>query len=122
MNLRFLLDEQLRGQLWHAVCWHNQRGAYPLDAIRVGDPPDLPQGTTDPDILAWAEREGRILISADRRTLLIHFSDHLSAGRHSSGVFLLRPLAPLPQILDFLVAAAYASEVSEWTDCWRYIP
>jgi len=49
-------------------------------------------------------------------------ADHLTAGRHSPDLFLLRPLSPLPQIVDFLVAAAYASDASEWADVWRYIP
>jgi hypothetical protein len=122
VNIRFLVDEHLRGQLWHALAWHNQRGAYPLGLVRVGDPADLSQGSTDPDILVWAESEGRILVSGDRRTLLGHFTDHLTAGRHSPGLFLLRSLSPLAQIVDFLVAAAYASEASEWSDVWRYIP
>jgi hypothetical protein len=122
VEIRFLLDEHLRGQLWHALHWHNQRGAYPLDVVRVGDPADLPEGATDPEVLLWAEREGRILVSADRRTLLSHFDDHLRTGHHSPGLFLLRPLAPLPQIVEFLVATAYASEATEWADVWRYIP
>jgi hypothetical protein len=122
VDLRFLVDENLRGQLWKALAWHNQGGVYPLDAVRVGDPADLPNGTTDPDILVWAEREGRILVSGDRKTLLAHFSDHVSAGRHSPGLFLLRPSSPLPEIVEFLVAVAYASDASEWADVWRYIP
>jgi len=87
VGIRFLIDEQLRGQLWHALAWHNGRGAHPLDVVRVGDPADLAQGTPDADILAWAERESRILVTADRRTLLGHFTDHLSAHRHSPGLF-----------------------------------
>ena len=122
MDIRFVLDEHLRGQLSSALARHNQRGAYPLDIVRVGDPVDLPHGTSDPDILVWAERECRILVSGDRKTLLGHFADHLTAGRHSPGLFLLRPSSPLPEIVDFLVAAAYASDASEWTDVWRYIP
>ena len=51
MDIRFLLDEQLRGQLWHALTRHNLRGSYPVDVVRVGDPTDLPQGTADPDVL-----------------------------------------------------------------------
>jgi hypothetical protein len=61
--LRYLLDENLRGRLWQAIGVHNQTGAYPIDVVRVGDPPDLPLGSLDPDILLWAEREGRILVS-----------------------------------------------------------
>jgi hypothetical protein len=122
VDIRYLLDEQLRGQLWHALCWHNQRGAYPLDVVRVGDPPDLSQGSTDSEILTWAEREGRLLVSADRKTLLQYFHEHLRAGHHSPGLLLVRPLSPLPQLVEFLVAAAYASEAKEWVDVWRYIP
>ncbi len=98
MDVRFLLDEHLRGQLWQALRWHNQRGAYPLDVVRVGDPADLPHGTPDPEILAWAEREGRILVSADRGTLPGHLADHLSAGRHVPGLFLLRPRHLCPRL------------------------
>ncbi|MBI3411942.1 MAG: hypothetical protein HY040_26730 [Planctomycetes bacterium] len=67
MDIRFLVDEHLRGQLWHAIGSHNQRGAYPVDVVCVGDSADLPQGSTDPEVLLWTEREGRILVSADRK-------------------------------------------------------
>lgn len=122
MSPRFILDEQLRGQLWNAVQWHNRCGAYPLDVIRVGDPADLPLGSDDAEVLRWAEIEGRIVLSSDRATLLTHFDRHREAGRHSAGVFVLRPQATLPQILEFLVAASYASDSAEWIDAWRYIP
>jgi len=52
MELRYLLDEHLRGPLWRAVQWHNRRGVCPLDAVRVGDPIDLPLGADDLRILA----------------------------------------------------------------------
>jgi hypothetical protein len=84
VDIRFLLDEHLRGQLSNAIDSHNQRGVYPLDVLRVGD--------------------------------------HVAAGRHLPGLFLIRPLSPLPQIVDFLVAAAHASEPSDWADVWRLIP
>ena len=55
MNPRFLLDEHLRGFLWKAIRHHNLIGGDFIDAIRVGDPADLPLGSSDPDILIWAE-------------------------------------------------------------------
>ena len=36
----YVLDEQLRGSLWQAIQSHNARGIDPIDATRVGDPPD----------------------------------------------------------------------------------
>lgn len=76
MPLRFVRDEHLRGPLWRAIHRHNGVGVDPIDAVRVGDPPDLPLGSADPDILAWAEREGRVLVTQDWDTMVSHFWDH----------------------------------------------
>lgn len=63
MSLRFLLDENQRGLLWRAIQRHNRSGGFVLDVERVGDPDDLPLGATDAEVLAWAERERRILLT-----------------------------------------------------------
>jgi hypothetical protein len=116
MALRYLLDENQRGLLWRALQRHNTRVLDPVDVVRVEDHPDLPLGSTDPEILVWAEREGRILVSYDKATLAGHLNDHLSAGHHSPGVFLIRRNSTLSQLVLFLVLAAYASDPLEWQD------
>lgn len=121
MALRYLLDEHLRGPLWVAIERHNARGVNPIDVVRLGDPTDLPLGTLDPDILLWVEREGRILVSLDKATLPLHLSDHLAAGHHSPGIFTLRRGVSIPDVVDFLVLAAHASDASEWQDGIEYI-
>ena len=56
MPIGFLLDEQMRGKpLWHALRRLTLTGTVGVDVLRVGDLPDLPLGTSDPDILIWAE-------------------------------------------------------------------
>lgn len=120
--LRFVLDEQLRGPLWKAIRGHNARGLFPIDAVRVGNPPGLPTGTNDPDILLWAEQEGRILVSADRKTLPGHLTTFLQAGHQSPGIFAIRRGAPLDSIVDYLAMAAHGSEPYEWQDRIEYIP
>jgi predicted nuclease of predicted toxin-antitoxin system len=122
MALRYLLDENMRGPLWRAILWHNSSGVYPLDVVRVGDPADLPLGTGDPAILLWAEREQRILVTHDADTVPMHLADHLAAGRHSPGVFMIRHRSTLPQIISFLRDAAYASDAVEWQDRIQFIP
>ena len=58
----FLLDEHLRGPLWEAIQAHNSRPEVEaIRAYRVGDWPAPSLGTDDPDLLLWAEREGRLL-------------------------------------------------------------
>jgi Domain of unknown function (DUF5615) len=120
--LRYLLDEQLRRVLWSAVQKHNHLGLQPLDVTRVGDPADLPLGSQDPDILRWAEREDRILVSLDKKTIPGHFAAHLATGHHSPGVFLIRPAESVRAVLSYLVLAAYASDPSEHQDVCKYIP
>jgi hypothetical protein len=122
MVLRYVLDEHLRGPLWRAIQWHNRSGVYPLDVVRVGDPADLPLGIDDAALLAWAERERRILVTQDRDSMANHLAEHLAAGRHSPGVFMIRPLTTLPLVLSFLRDAAYASESAEWADLIEFIP
>ena len=82
MPIAFVLDENLRGKpLWHAIRHHNLGGALRIDATRVGDPADLPLGSLDPDILAWAERADRIIITEDAATFPAELAAHLRRGQ-----------------------------------------
>jgi len=120
MPLAFLFDEHLRGPLWRAAQSHNLSSNDTLDVVRVGDPPDLPLGEKDEAILNWAEQEGRIIVTYDRSTIPRHLEDHLSAGHHSPGVFLLPRGASIAEIVSFLVLAAYASDPEDWQDRVEY--
>jgi hypothetical protein len=122
MSIRFVFDEHLRGPLWRAVQRHNMRNQDPIDVVRVGDPADLSLGTEDTALLAWAEREGRILVTCDKHTVPMHLTAHLAGGHRSSGVFMLRPEWSVPQVVTFLVLVTYASEQHEWQDRIEYIP
>jgi hypothetical protein len=122
MPLTFLLDEQLRGVLWTAIQHHNARGGPPIDAVRVGDPPDLPVGTPDPDILLWAEREGRILISRDWGTMPGHLRQHLQAGHHPLGLLLIHASCRLQALLAQMALIAHASDPADYFDQIDYIP
>ncbi|HVS34466.1 MAG TPA: hypothetical protein VMS17_02725 [Gemmataceae bacterium] len=93
-----------------------------MDAVRVGDPVDLPCRSIDPDILIWAEREGRILVTLDRHTIATHVAAHLGAGRHLPGVFLVRSGSRVSQVVAFLVLAAHAGDPADYRDRIEYIP
>jgi hypothetical protein len=122
MPLRYVLDENQRGLLWRAVVRRNQLGDYLLDVACVGDPPDLPLGSTDTDILRWSEREQRILVTFDKSTLPQHLAAHLKAGGHSAGVFMLRRGSRLSDVVAHLALVAHASEAWEWQDRIEFIP
>jgi hypothetical protein len=120
--LRCVLDENLRGVLWRAIQHHNARSTFPLDVVRVGDPPDLPLRTVDPDILVWAEREARIFVSLDKTTLPGHLAQHHQQGHHSPGIFIVVQSRKLSDILDYLTFAAYAGYPLDYADGIRFIP
>ena len=122
MPLRYLLDEHFRGPLWRAIQQHNAGGMSPIDAFRVGDPPDLPLGSLDPDNLLWAERNGCVVVSFDKGTMPGHLARHLQAGHNSPGVYLVRPTATIPQVVDYLVLSGYTADPALLRDHYEYIP
>lgn len=122
MPLSFLLDEHLRGPLAKAIQRQNLTGSMPIDVISVGDPMDLPLGSRDPDVLAWAAQHDRLVVSEDRATMRTHLNAHINFGQHSPGVMLLRPYSTIPDVVSFLVLVAHASNAAEWADGSHYIP
>jgi len=102
---RFLLDEHVP----HAV----QSQLLPLAP---------PKGTLDPDILAWIEKTGYILVTANRHTIPEHVQAHYAAGHHIPGVLLLRPGARLGQIIEQLYLLWAASNAKEYADKFLYLP
>ena len=122
MALRYVLDEHLRRRLWKALLKHNSLGIDPVDVIRVGDLLSFPLGIDDRNLLLSVERERRILITRDARSMPKYFAAHLRTGHHLPGIFLIRPKAVLTQVVAFLVYAASSSTSSEWKDSIEYIP
>ena len=69
MPLELLLDENLRDRgLWAAITQHNAKRG--LDVVRVGDADGPPLGILDPELIAWAAANGRILVGLDKSTLV----------------------------------------------------
>lgn len=122
MAVTFLLDEHLRGMLWNAIQRHNARGAALIDAICVGDSPDLPLGSTDDDILRWAETNNRVIVSRDFRTFANFFKRHLQSGHRSPGLLLLRRGFSIAVIIATLALVANAGEPADFVDQIIYIP
>jgi hypothetical protein len=92
-----------------------RKGIDIIDAVRVGDPIDLPLGTPDPAILIWAQREARVLVTDDKKSMPAHLLGHLLSGHHSPGIFVIRSQSSIPQLVSFLASVANTSEPSEFS-------
>ncbi len=122
MPLLYVLDENVPAALGKAIQNHNVAAVDSVDVVSVGYRQDLPLGIDDPDLLLWAEREGRILVTRDEHSIPYHLAAHLAAGHHSPGIFMIRRRSAIPQLLFMLVLAAYAGDPSHYKDRIEYIP
>lgn len=104
-----LLDEHYPGWWPKAILRH-----YPaLDLRAIGQPNAPPSGTKDPQILQWVESQAFVLVTEDRKTMVGHLHDHLSAGRHVEGIFIAAKklnVRVLAGDLELIVEASFEGE------------
>jgi hypothetical protein len=93
-----------------------------IDVVRVGDATELPLGSEDANILRWAEREERILITEDRHTMPSHLAQHLQLGHRSPGVFIVTLGCSIAQMIACLELVAHAGEPGNYENVMRYMP
>ncbi len=115
---RFLCDEHVAEALIFCLVQY-QEG---IKITRVGKKGAPPKGTTDPDLLFFAEKEGYALITFDKRTLPRQVAEHLAVGGHTWGIFLLRPGFSLRRYAEDLYLIWSASQGEEWRDGIEYLP
>ena len=80
------------------------------------------EGVPDPEVLAFATRQDRILVTSDLRTMPRHFGDFLGSNGQCAGVFLVKQRAPLADVIEALVLIWAASEADEWKNRIVEIP
>jgi hypothetical protein len=78
-------------------------------------------GLEDPDVLALAALEGRVLVSHDRRTMPGHFGRFISASK-SPGLLIVSQHQELSTVIEELMLIWAASESEEWLDRITVIP
>ena len=114
--IRFLADASLR----HPIVSGCIRRESAIDFLSA-DAARL-EGLTDPEVLALAAQQDRLLVTHDLRTMPRHFGEFLAAGGTSPGVFLVKHRVPLVQVIDELVLIWTASDADEWRNRLLEIP
>lgn len=112
MTLKYLLDEnvdpsyktQLHRRNPDIVMWV------------VGEPGAPPRGTLDSEILLWCEEYDFVLVTNNRTSMPVHLVDHINAGRHVPGIFILNPKLSMGQNIDELIVVAEGSFDNEYQD------
>jgi predicted nuclease of predicted toxin-antitoxin system len=73
-------------------------------------------GGSDPDVLEWAARENRVLLTHDFDTLIGYAWDRVRATLPMPGVVAVRQGMATGRVIEELVLIAGASEDGEWAN------
>ena len=79
------------------------------------------EGMGDEDVLAFCAREGRILVTHDRRTMPRHFADFITSET-SPGVFVVQRSTELIVTIEALILVWTASDAEEYVNSIRTLP
>ena len=78
-------------------------------------------GLPDPDVLAVAAREGRILLSHDRDTMPAHF-ERFIRGTASPGVLIVSQRLAVREAIEQILLVWTASGIEEWRNRIGFLP
>ena len=107
MKIRFQADNDFNGPIRRAVLRMNLAIGF-QSAPTLG----LHWGTPDDEVLELAAREGRMLVTHERKTMPEHFAEFI-AHQQSPGVFIVSRKLTIKQAADWLVLFWEASEAEE---------
>ena len=114
--LRLLIDQDLDHDILRGLI----RRIPQLDAVtafEIGM-----SRATDPELLTWAAKENRVIITHDRTTMPAHASNLLRAGKVMAGLAIVSRRLALHQVLDDLELMITCSEGDEWSNVIQYLP
>ena len=115
-KLRFLADENFNNDLLRAL----RRRLPDLDVVRAQD--TTIAAADDPNLLAWAADQGRILLTHDARTLPGFANERLRAALPLPGVVVVATSAALGDALEELHIMIEAGDDDDWPDQVRFVP
>lgn len=91
-----------------------------LDVIRIQDTHLC--GAEDQDVLEWAAREGRVLLTHDVKTMVKYAYERVRLDRPMSGVLEVRLSLPINEVIQDILLLAEATTLEEWQNQVRYLP
>jgi predicted nuclease of predicted toxin-antitoxin system len=114
--LHLVSDADVHGHIVRGVRERN-RG---IDLVRVQEV-GL-RTAADPEILEWAARENRIVLTQDHSTMIGFARDRLVAGLPMPGLFVIRQRTSIGQAIDALLLVDQCSEQHEWQGRVEFLP
>jgi predicted nuclease of predicted toxin-antitoxin system len=114
--LRLLADENFNDDIVRGLLLRQPE----IDIVRVQDVGLA--GADDPDILAWAAENNRIVLTYDRATMSDHAYERVAAGAPMAGVFILNDRFAVGRAIDEILLLAECTEQAEWRGRAVHVP
>lgn len=77
---------------------------------------------TDPELLAWAADNGRIIVTHDRQTMPDHVAGRITSGEKVAGVVIVPQRLQIGRAIDDLEIIVMCSSEDEWENVVRHLP
>src|SRR5579883_2344116 len=77
---------------------------------------------SDEELLRWAAKEGRVIVTHDRRTMPDHATNRILSGEKMSGVIVAPRRLPIIEAINDLEIIAVCSGADEWENWIRFLP
>lgn len=115
--LRLASDADVRGEIVRGL----RRRLPGIDLVRAQDA--MPEGTPDPEVLAWAAAENRVLITNDRNTMVGFAWQRVATGEPVPGLIVTTNEQSIGSaIADILLLTEYMSEEEIRNQVVVYLP
>ena len=114
--LRLATDEDFNNRILRGLL----RRKANLDIARVQDAGLT--GRSDAEVLEWAAREGRVLLTHDVTTMKRYVDERVAAGLLMPGVFEIGQRTPIVQTIEDILLLAECSLEGEWEGQVRFLP
>ena len=114
--IRFALDEDFDDRIAEGVLSRNPAIDI-LDVKKVGM-----RGASDHEVLEWAAREGRVLLSHDRRTMRPIAENRVSLGLPMSGLIIMPQREYIGQCVNGIIDIHTYEDPEMWDTRVDFLP
>jgi len=114
--LRLLIDQDLDHVILRALLLRVQN----LDVITAHQA-GL-SNASDPELLAWAAEQERVVITHDRRTMPYHATSRIARAEKIAGLIIVSRQLPVSRVIDDLEIIVSCSDMVEWENVVKHLP
>lgn len=114
--IKFLADEDFNNRIVRGL----RRRLLTLDIVRVQEVGLI--GRHDTEVLEWAAREGRIILTHDAATMIDFAYSRIAEGAIMPGLIAVSQYLPIGDVIEELIMLTECSLEGEWNKQVLYLP